>query len=79
MKRQITLAAVIIGAGLLLSLSPTMATAEDFYQGKTIRFIVGAPAGGGYDTILGQSRAILANIFRETHRWSWITWTEQGH
>ncbi|HXV47322.1 MAG TPA: hypothetical protein VEB61_00875 [Candidatus Binatia bacterium] len=24
--------------------------ADDFYRGKTIRFIVGAPAGGGYDT-----------------------------
>jgi tripartite-type tricarboxylate transporter receptor subunit TctC len=27
-----------------------MAQADDFYAGKTIRFIVGAPAGGGYDT-----------------------------
>jgi tripartite-type tricarboxylate transporter receptor subunit TctC len=24
--------------------------AADFYQGQTIRFVVGAPAGGGYDT-----------------------------
>lgn len=28
----------------------TPAAADDFYAGKTIRFIVGAPAGGGYDT-----------------------------
>jgi len=38
-----------IGFGLLLLYSTT-ALAEDFYQGKTIRFIVGQAAGGGYDT-----------------------------
>jgi tripartite-type tricarboxylate transporter receptor subunit TctC len=59
MKRQITLAAVIIGVGLMVSLAPSMATAEDFYQGKTIRFIVGAPAGGGYDTY---ARAVARHI-----------------
>jgi tripartite-type tricarboxylate transporter receptor subunit TctC len=59
MKRQITLAAVIIGVGLLLSLSLPVAKADDFYQGKTIRFIVGAPAGGGYDTY---ARAVARHI-----------------
>lgn len=50
MKRAITIAALIIGIGLILNLAPSMAEADDFYAGKTIRFIVGAPAGGGYDT-----------------------------
>src|ERR671918_1834372 len=36
---------------LLLSLSPSRALAQDtFYRGKTVRVIVGASAGGGYDT-----------------------------
>ena len=35
----------------LLHLSPPVSSwAEDFYRGKTIRFIVGQAAGGGYDT-----------------------------
>ncbi|HXV85006.1 MAG TPA: hypothetical protein VEG60_34610 [Candidatus Binatia bacterium] len=50
MKRAITIAALIIGIGLIFNLAPSMAEADDFYAGKTIRFIVGAPAGGGYDT-----------------------------
>jgi tripartite-type tricarboxylate transporter receptor subunit TctC len=59
MKRTITIAAVIIGVGLILSLAPSMTEASDFYQGKTIRFIVGAPAGGGYDTY---TRAIARHL-----------------
>ena len=50
MKRAITIAALIIGIGLMVNFAPSMAEADDFYAGKTIRFIVGAPAGGGYDT-----------------------------
>ncbi len=34
---------------LAVSISTT-ALAEDFYKGKTIRFVVGAAPGGGYDT-----------------------------
>ncbi len=37
----------------------TTAYGADFYQGKTIRFIVGAPAGGGYDTY---TRAIARHM-----------------
>ena len=38
-------------AGLaFLAMSGTRALADDFYAGKTIRFIVGFAAGGGYDT-----------------------------
>jgi tripartite-type tricarboxylate transporter receptor subunit TctC len=35
--------------GLLL-VSQSSAAAQEFYKGKTIRFIVGQAAGGGYDT-----------------------------
>jgi tripartite-type tricarboxylate transporter receptor subunit TctC len=59
MKRAITIAAVIIGVGLMVNLAPSMTEAGDFYEGKTIRFIVGAPAGGGYDTY---TRAIARHL-----------------
>jgi len=46
MKRPIVFAAVSVSLGLLLMTS-NQALANDFYQGKTIRFIVGFSAGGG--------------------------------
>src|SRR3970040_1629661 len=39
-----------ISLALLFCASLRPAAAEDFYQGKTIRFIVGYAPGGGYDT-----------------------------
>jgi tripartite-type tricarboxylate transporter receptor subunit TctC len=42
----------------LLGLSNT-SQADEFYKGKTIRFVVGAPAGGGYDTY---ARAIARHL-----------------
>jgi len=37
-------------AGLvLLAMSPAKSSTHDFYKGKTIRFVVGAAPGGGYD------------------------------
>jgi len=39
---------IFISASLVTS--ATAASVEEFYKGKTIQFIVGAPAGGGYDT-----------------------------
>ena len=59
MKREITIAALIIALVLMVSLALSVARADDFYQGKTIRFIVGAPAGGGYDTY---TRAIARHL-----------------
>jgi tripartite-type tricarboxylate transporter receptor subunit TctC len=59
MKRGVTLAAMIIGVGLLVSLAPSTTQANDFYKGKTIHFIVGAPAGGGYDTY---TRAVARHL-----------------
>src|SRR6266508_6623851 len=34
----------------VLLLSARAASVEDFYKGKTIQFVVGGTAGGGYDT-----------------------------
>jgi tripartite-type tricarboxylate transporter receptor subunit TctC len=42
--------AVAAGVLLLLSINASPGRAEDFYAGKTIRFIVGSAPGGGYDT-----------------------------
>jgi tripartite-type tricarboxylate transporter receptor subunit TctC len=38
-----------IAMGLLLLKVPGPSSADDFYKGKTIRFVVGLAAGGGYD------------------------------
>jgi len=42
--------------GLLV---PSAFPQDSFYKGKTVRFIVGAPPGGGFDTY---SRAIIRHI-----------------
>jgi tripartite-type tricarboxylate transporter receptor subunit TctC len=46
MKTTLSLLAIV--AGLVL-LAPTQSSADDFYKGKTIRFVVGLAPGGGYD------------------------------
>src|SRR5262249_3154899 len=48
MKNNIKLIAVLLGF-ILLS-SECVRAQANFYEGKTIRFIVGFSAGGGYDT-----------------------------
>ena len=50
MKTNIAITAAIIWSGLALFVAIPNSHAEDFYKGKNIRFVVGAPAGGGYDT-----------------------------
>lgn len=40
---------VILVALILLAGIPVQSAAEEFYKGKTIRFVVGFAAGGGYD------------------------------
>jgi tripartite-type tricarboxylate transporter receptor subunit TctC len=45
---------LILGLGLVSG-----AAADDFYQGKTVNFIIGYPVGGGYDTY---SRLIAAHL-----------------
>ena len=49
----------VAAAGLLLVGNAVSAAANDFYAGKTIRFIVGYAPGGGYDTY---TRAIARHI-----------------
>jgi tripartite-type tricarboxylate transporter receptor subunit TctC len=46
MRATLSLLAVVIG---LVLLAPTQSPADDFYKGKTIRFVVGLAPGGGYD------------------------------
>ncbi len=53
-------AMLILIAGLLMAI-PGGAAAQDFYQGKTIRLIVGFAAGGGFDTY---SRLIARHMGR---------------
>jgi tripartite-type tricarboxylate transporter receptor subunit TctC len=61
MKNKIEIAAAMISIVLVfLSVIPN-ARADDFYKGKTIRFIVGYAPGGGYDTY---TRAVTRYIGR---------------
>ena len=49
-----------IRLGLLMSLGlASGAAADDFYQGKTVNFVIGYPVGGGYDTY---SRLVAAHL-----------------
>lgn len=57
LQSKLTLALGMASA-LLLSAAPTI-HADDFYAGKTLRFIVGYSAGGGYDTY---TRAVARHI-----------------
>ncbi len=59
MKSNIVIATLIIWSGLALLVAVPDSSADNFYQGKIIRFIVGAPAGGGYDTY---TRAIARHM-----------------
>ncbi len=57
-KRVIYCFTVAIGFVIVLGTS-TNALGEDFYKGKTIRFVVGYSPGGGYDTY---TRAVARHI-----------------
>jgi len=48
-KKILCLVKLVIGLSFIVGASAT-ALGEEFYQGKTILFIVGFPPGGGYDT-----------------------------
>jgi tripartite-type tricarboxylate transporter receptor subunit TctC len=54
-KKTLVLATVILSS---LAIAPA-ANADDFYKGKTVQFIIGSGAGGGFDT---QSRLIARHI-----------------
>jgi tripartite-type tricarboxylate transporter receptor subunit TctC len=49
MKRKFWLAVVLIVGALSLATVSSESWADDFYKGKTIRFVVGLAPGGGYD------------------------------
>jgi hypothetical protein len=56
--------------GLLV---PSAFPQDSFYKGKTVRFIVGAPSGGGFDTIRALLPGTSRSIFPEIPRcWSTI-------
>jgi len=59
MNRKTLLTIVIVTGLLVFGATLPRAGANEFYKGKTIRFIVGAPAGGGYDTYV---RAIARHL-----------------
>jgi tripartite-type tricarboxylate transporter receptor subunit TctC len=54
-----TISRPLLVAALFLSLVSSAFAQEPFYKAKTIRFIVGAPPGGGFDTY---SRAITRHM-----------------
>ena len=47
---------IVIGALILLGTagSTVAATTDDFYKGKTVKILVGASAGGAFDTCVGR-------------------------
>ena len=49
MKSRPSLLLVIVLGLILPVMSPQKSAADDFYKGKTIRFVVGLAPGGGYD------------------------------
>ncbi|MBI3001646.1 MAG: hypothetical protein HYY46_24795, partial [Deltaproteobacteria bacterium] len=58
MSKRNFLHLAIIAALVLLGM-PSKAAADEFYAGKTVRFVVGFAAGGGYDTY---TRAVARHI-----------------
>ncbi|HSE87188.1 MAG TPA: hypothetical protein VLJ79_13265 [Candidatus Binatia bacterium] len=58
MNRRFLLFLALI-VGLVCFGTPPKAAADEFYQGETIRFVVGFAAGGGYDTY---TRAVARHI-----------------
>ena len=48
MKLTLVLPAIVVGLVSLVT-RPAQLSADDFYKGKTIRFVVGLAPGGGYD------------------------------
>lgn len=55
MKSRIAIAVVSLSIAVFFS----NGRADEFYKGKTIRFVVGSPAGGGYDTY---ARAVARHL-----------------
>jgi tripartite-type tricarboxylate transporter receptor subunit TctC len=74
MKVRVICSLVTILGALLWTNLPG-ASAADFYDGKTLRFVVGSAPGGGYDTYTRMiARHISRYISEIRSRW-WRTWT----
>lgn len=58
MKRLLTIATLIIALTVMVQFSSALAQ-SNFYEGKAVRFVVGFPAGGGYDAY---TRAIARHM-----------------
>ncbi len=50
MLKRLKLPLVVVLVCVFLAATTSAASAEDFFKGKTIRFVVGFSAGGGFDT-----------------------------
>src|SRR3989304_8855758 len=61
MRSRIIILRVSLVALTLLAVAIRNVAADEFYKGKTIRFIVGYAPGGGYDTY---TRAVARHISR---------------
>ena len=55
---------------IVLVVAAFPAGAADFYAGKTINFVVGTDAGGGFSIYARTSASISRAIFRASRRWS---------
>jgi tripartite-type tricarboxylate transporter receptor subunit TctC len=51
MKAKLWLPLTLVAGLVSLVAGPARLSADDFYKGKTIRFVVGAAPGGGYDLV----------------------------
>jgi tripartite-type tricarboxylate transporter receptor subunit TctC len=51
MKAKLWLPTTVAVGLVLLAIAPAQTSTHDFYKGKTIRFVVGAAPGGGYDLV----------------------------
>jgi tripartite-type tricarboxylate transporter receptor subunit TctC len=49
MKTKLWLAVAVVTGLVSLATAPAQVSGDDFYKGKTIRFVVGLAPGGGYD------------------------------
>ncbi len=61
MKHKRRLALGSMAALFLMVLTPSFTGAAEFYKGKTVRLVVGAPPGGGFDTY---TRVIARSIIK---------------
>jgi tripartite-type tricarboxylate transporter receptor subunit TctC len=59
MKRKLFYSLLFVAISGYLVADSWQALADEFYKGKTIRFVVGAPAGGGYDAY---ARAVARHL-----------------